>query len=158
MGELSHFDESGASHMVNVGGKAVTQRIARAEAILEMRPETLSVIRSRVAAKGDVIEVARIAGIMAARKTPDLIPLCHPLNLDSVSVAFEFPDDSRMRIEVRVSCEGKTGVEMEALVSVTTAALTVYDMCKSIDREMQVTLVRLLEKSGGRSGHFLRPN
>ncbi|MFN8710602.1 MAG: cyclic pyranopterin monophosphate synthase MoaC [Planctomyces sp.] len=158
MGELSHFDESGASHMVNVGGKAVTQRMARAEAILEMKPETLRVIRSRVAAKGDVIEVARIAGIMAARKTSDLIPLCHPLNLDSVSVAFEFPDDSRMRIESRVSCEGKTGVEMEALVSVTTAALTVYDMCKSIDREMQVTLVRLLEKSGGSSGHFLRSN
>lgn len=158
MGKLSHFDESGASHMVNVGGKAVTQRMARAEAILEMKPETLSVIRSRMAAKGDVIEVARIAGIMAARKTSDLIPLCHPLNLDSVSVAFEFPDDSRMRIESRVTCEGKTGVEMEALVSVTTAALTVYDMCKAIDREMQVTLVRLLEKSGGSSGHFLRPN
>ena len=153
---LSHFDQNGASRMVDVGGKPLTHRLARASARVAMHPETLRRIRSRVLAKGDVLEVARLAGIMAAKRTSDLIPLCHPLALESVEVHFDFPDDQHVAITAEARITAKTGVEMEALVAVTTAALTVYDMCKSIDRGMVIERVQVDEKDGGQSGHFLR--
>ncbi len=156
MAELTHFDEHGASRMVDVSGKPVTTRVARAEGFVLMKPETLRIIRQKGISKGDVLEVARLAGIMATKRTDDLIPLCHSLGLDSATLDFSFPDDCRLRLESRVTVTGRTGVEMEALTAVSVAALTVYDMCKAIDREMEITNIRLLEKSGGRSGHFLR--
>ncbi|WP_145369708.1 cyclic pyranopterin monophosphate synthase MoaC [Maioricimonas rarisocia] len=156
MTELTHFDDSGASRMVDVGDKPVTARMARAEAVVEMRPETLATIRDRGLAKGDVFEVARIAGIMATRRTSDLIPLCHPLPLEGARVDFEILDSQTVRIEATVNVRARTGVEMEAMTAVSVAALTVYDMCKSIDRAMSISGVRLLEKSGGKSGHFVR--
>ncbi len=156
MGELTHFDDQGASRMVDVGDKPITRRMARAEGFVLMQPQTLRIIRNREAAKGDVLEVARLAGIMAAKKTSDLIPLCHLLAFDRVSMAFDFPDETRVRIESVVSCEARTGVEMEALTAVSVAALTIYDMCKAADRSMQMTSIRLLEKFGGRSGQFVR--
>lgn len=156
MPELTHFDDSGASRMVNIGQKDVTARLARAEAVIAMQPATLQLIRDRRVAKGDVLEVARLAGIMATKRTAELIPLCHVLGLDSAEVNFETLDESRIRIESQVTVMGRTGVEMEALVAVTVAALTLYDMCKSVDRGMEIGGVRLLEKSGGRSGHFVR--
>ena len=139
MTELTHFDDQGASRMVNVGGKAVTERMARAESLVTMQPETLTLIRDRKVAKGDVFEVARLAGIMATKRTADLIPLCHPLGLDSAEVNFEIPNDTTVRIETTVRV----------------AALTIYDMCKSVDRGMTLGPARLLEKSGGKSGHFV---
>ncbi len=156
MTELSHFDDSGASRMVDVGHKEITNRVARASARIEMGTETLKRIRDRSLAKGDVLEVARLAGIMAAKRTSDLIPLCHPLPLDAVTISFELiePDGVAIVSEVRVTA--RTGVEMEALVAVSTAALTIYDMCKSIDRAMTIKQIRLEEKSGGKSGHFVR--
>jgi cyclic pyranopterin phosphate synthase len=156
MADLTHFDERGASRMVDVGGKPVTRRMARGEGRVVMRPETLAVIRDRRTAKGDVLEVARLAGIMATKRTADLIPLCHPLGLDSVRLEFDFVEDTTLRIESTVECEGRTGVEMEALTACSVAALTVYDMCKAIDRGMTITSIRLLEKSGGKSGHYVR--
>ncbi|HND53198.1 MAG TPA: cyclic pyranopterin monophosphate synthase MoaC [Pirellulaceae bacterium] len=156
MAELTHFDETGASRMVDVGDKPVTVRVARASGRVRVLPETLRLIRDRKLAKGDVLEVARLAGIMAAKRTADLIPLCHPLPLNSVELQFGFPDDSSVAIEATVRVSGKTGVEMEALVSASVAALTIYDMCKAVDRGMTIEAVRLEEKSGGRSGHFLR--
>ena len=156
MAELTHFDESGASRMVDVSTKPVTWRYARAEAVIVMKPETLALIRDRKVAKGDVFEVARLAGIMATKRTPDLIPLCHSLGLESAEVDLEVMDNSRVRIEAAVSVHGRTGVEMEAMTAVSVAALTVYDMCKAVDREMFIEGVRLLEKSGGKSGHFVR--
>jgi cyclic pyranopterin phosphate synthase len=156
MAELTHFDESGASRMVDVSTKPVTWRYARAEAVVVMKPETLALIRDRKVAKGDVFEVARLAGIMATKRTPDLIPLCHSLGLESAEVDLEVLDDTRVRIEAAVSVHGRTGVEMEAMTAVSVAALTVYDMCKAVDREMTIESVRLLEKSGGKSGHFVR--
>lgn len=142
--------------MVNVGAKQVTARLARAEATVFMQPETLALIRDRGFAKGDVLEVARLAGIMASKRTAELIPLCHLLPLDGVQIQFELRDDSRLRIECEVQSHGKTGVEMEALTAVSITALTIYDMCKSVDRTMEIGGIRLLEKSGGKSGHFLR--
>lgn len=142
--------------MVDVSDKQVTRRVARAEATVLMRPETLRIIRNKQVAKGDVLAVARLAGIMAAKRTADLIPLCHPVSLDRVEIAFDFPNDNCVRIESLVACEAKTGVEMEALAAVSAAGLTIYDMCKSADRGMEITSVRLVEKSGGRSGHFVR--
>ncbi len=156
MGDLTHFDESGASRMVDVGDKASTIRTARAEAFVLMLPETLRILRNRGFSKGDVLEVARLAGIMGAKRTADLIPLCHSVPLDGVSICFDFPQDGTLRIESSVRCEWKTGVEMEALTSVSVCALTVYDMCKSADRKMEIRSIRLLEKTGGRSGHFER--
>lgn len=156
MTELTHFDERGASRMVDVSAKAVTERMARASGLVRMRPETLALIRDRGLAKGDVFEVARLAGIMAAKRTGDLIPLCHPLGLDAVEVAFETPDEGTLRIEATVRCTGRTGVEMEALTAVSVAALTVYDMSKAVDRGMTIDQVRLEEKAGGRSGHYRR--
>jgi cyclic pyranopterin phosphate synthase len=154
--ELTHFDASGASRMVDVGEKLVTRRTARASGHVQMAAETLTPIRNRTAAKGDVLEVARLAGIMAAKRTGDLIPLCHPLSLESVSIDYSFPDDSTLRINATVQVEAKTGVEMEALTAVSVAALTVYDMCKSVDRGMLIGPIQLEEKSGGRSGHWRR--
>jgi cyclic pyranopterin monophosphate synthase len=155
-GDLTHFDESGASRMVDVGNKDVTARYARASGRVRMRPETLARIRDKGFAKGDVLEVARLAGIMAAKKTAEWIPLCHPLPLESVAVGFEFVDETTVAISAEVRVTARTGVEMEALVAVSAAALTVYDMCKAIDRGLEIESVRLEEKSGGRSGHFLR--
>lgn len=156
MSELSHFDAHGASRMVDVGDKPVTKRQARASGRVRMRPETVALIRDRRVVKGDVLEVARLAGIMAAKRTAELVPLCHPLAMDSVVVRFEFPDDETVVVEAEARATARTGVEMEALVAVSVAALTIYDMCKSADRQMVVEQVRLEEKSGGRSGHFVR--
>ena len=155
-GEFTHFDSSGASRMVDVGAKAVTDRLARASGLVRMLPATQKRIQERGFAKGDVLEVARLAGIMAAKRTGELIPLCHPLPLDAVSVAFNFPDEQTVRIETEVRVAAKTGVEMEALVAVSVAALTIYDMCKAIDRGMSIERVQLEEKQGGKSGHFVR--
>jgi cyclic pyranopterin monophosphate synthase len=154
--ELSHFDDQGASRMVDVGEKPVTARVARAIGRVTMQPATLARIQQRGFAKGDVLEVARLAGIMAAKRTGELIPLCHPLPLDAVSINFSFPDQQTVMMEAEVRVTAKTGVEMEALTAVSVAALTIYDMCKSIDRGMTIECVRLEEKSGGKSGHFLR--
>jgi cyclic pyranopterin phosphate synthase len=156
MAELTHFDASGASRMVDVSTKPVTWRLARAEALVVMRPETLALIQDRKVAKGDVFEVSRLAGIMATKKTPELIPLCHSLGLESVELQIGAVDATTVRIEAAVSVHGRTGVEMEAMTAVSVAALTIYDMCKSVDREMSIGPIRLLEKSGGKSGHFQR--
>ncbi|HVV99931.1 MAG TPA: cyclic pyranopterin monophosphate synthase MoaC [Planctomycetaceae bacterium] len=154
---LSHFDDSGASRMVNVGAKDITERRARAVAHVQMLPQTLQTILDRKIAKGDVFEVARLAGIMAAKRTSELIPLCHNLNLDSVELQLAATDDHTVQIEAEVGLHARTGVEMEALTAVSVAALTVYDMCKAIDRGMTIGPIQLLEKSGGRSGHYQRP-
>lgn len=161
MSRLTHLDETGAAHMVDVGDKDSTRREARAEAFIRMRPETLSMILDGEHPKGDVLATARIAGIMAAKKTHELIPLCHSLNLSSVKVLLEpLPaqgvqvESTGLRIESRCRLDAKTGVEMEALTAVSVAALTVYDMCKAVDRGMVIDGTRLLEKQGGRSGHW----
>ncbi|MCX7388787.1 MAG: cyclic pyranopterin monophosphate synthase MoaC [Planctomycetales bacterium] len=156
MSEFTHFSSDGASRMVDVGEKAVTRRTARAEGFVLMQPETLRLIRDRGVAKGDVLEVARLAGIMATKRTAELIPLCHVLPLEKANVQYSFPTENRVRVEVSVSTEARTGVEMEALTAVSVTCLTIYDMCKSVDRGMEISSIRLLEKTGGRSGHFLR--
>ena len=156
MSELTHFDEHGASRMVDTSTKEVTLRQATASALVRMAPETAALIRDRRVAKGDVLEVARLAGIMAAKRTGELIPLCHPLPLTGVTLDFAFEGDSLLRIEATARVVGRTGVEMEALTAVSVAALTVYDMCKSVDRGMAIERIRLEEKSGGRSGTFRR--
>jgi cyclic pyranopterin monophosphate synthase len=156
MGELSHFDAQGHSRMVDVAHKDITSRMARASGRVRMRRETLELVQNRGLAKGDVLEVARLAGIMAAKRTAELIPLCHPLPLDAVTVDFAFPDDTSVAIEAVVRVTARTGVEMEALAAVSVAALTIYDMCKAVDRGLVMEAVQLEEKSGGRSGHFLR--
>ena len=156
MSELSHFDEQGSSRMVDVGAKDVTARAARASGIVRMLPETLALVQGRHMRKGDVLEVARLAGIMAAKRTSDLIPLCHPLPLDSLTIGFSFPDDSSVRIDAEARVTARTGVEMEALTAASVAALTIYDMCKAVDRAMTIERIQLEEKSGGKSGHFAR--
>ena len=186
MSELSHFDSTGASRMVDVGAKAVSRRVARASGTVRMNAETLALVRGRNVAgtlrvpsppasldvapaladgtrsvpatksKGDVLEVARLAGIMAAKRTAELIPLCHNLPLESVTIDFVFTDEQALQIVATVQVEAKTGVEMEALTAVSVAALTVYDMCKSVDRGMSIGPIQLEEKSGGRSGHWRR--
>lgn len=156
MSELTHFDEQGASRMVNVGDKEVTQRIARASGIVRMTPSTRQLITDRAHAKGDVLEVARLAGIMAAKRTADLIPLCHPLGLSSVAVDLTPENDDLIRLEATVEVNARTGVEMEALTAVSVAALTIYDMCKAVDRGMTIERIQLEEKSGGQSGQFTR--
>lgn len=157
MADFTHFDDQGQAIMVDVGDKEVTVREAVARGEVQMRPETLALILEGRAKKGDVLGVARIAGIMGAKRTPELIPLAHPLPLTSVRIEF-FPDAARSVIEIQatVKVAGKTGVEMEALTAVACAGLTVYDMCKAVDRGMVLTGIRLMEKSGGRSGHYLR--
>jgi cyclic pyranopterin phosphate synthase len=154
MSDLTHFDDSGASRMVDVGAKEITLRVARAEGFVAMAPETLALIRNREIAKGDVLEVARLAGIMATKKTAELIPLCHSLGLDSAELQLVPADERTMRIEATVRVHARTGVEMEALTAVSVAALTIYDMCKSRDRGMVIGPIRLLEKTGGKSGDW----
>jgi cyclic pyranopterin phosphate synthase len=156
MPDLTHFDDRGASRMVDVGGKPETHRTATASATVRMAPATLVLLRDKGLAKGDVLEVARLAGIMAAKKTAELIPLCHPLPLTSVTIEFSFPVDDALRAEATAAVFARTGVEMEALTAVTVAALTVYDMCKAVDRGMTIEAVRLEAKSGGRSGDYRR--
>ncbi|HUR44007.1 MAG TPA: cyclic pyranopterin monophosphate synthase MoaC [Aestuariivirga sp.] len=155
MSKLSHLDQSGNAHMVDVSDKDVTSRSATAKARVMMLPETLAIIVGGTAKKGDVLATARIAGIMAAKKTHELIPLCHPLMISQVSVDFS-PDAKASAIEVTatVKVEGKTGVEMEALTACSVACLTLYDMVKAVDRGMRITDLRLVEKSGGKSGRF----
>lgn len=155
MGSLTHLNDAGEARMVDVGGKPVTSREAVAEACVRMQPETLALILEGKHHKGDVFAVARIAGIQAAKRCGDLIPLCHPLGLDAVEVSLEAdPPHSLVRIRTRCSLEGRTGVEMEALTAASVAALTVYDMCKAVDRGMVIDGVRLLSKRGGRSGDW----
>ncbi|MGH6635704.1 MAG: cyclic pyranopterin monophosphate synthase MoaC [Gammaproteobacteria bacterium] len=157
MAELSHFNRRGEAHMVDVGDKPVTHRLAKAEGRILMRQETLRKVLEGRHKKGDVLAVARIAGIMAAKKTAELIPLCHPLPLTRVEVAFEPREDGpAVHCLASVETDAKTGVEMEALTAVQIALLTIYDMCKSADRGMTITDVRLLEKSGGKSGVWRR--
>ncbi len=155
MSALSHVDATGQARMVDVGEKADTLREAVARAEVLMRAETAALIQSGQAAKGDVLAAARLAGIMGAKRTSDLIPLCHPIPLTGADVRFEW-DDTRTRLVIEASARtiGKTGVEMEALTAVTVAALTVYDMCKAVDRGMQVQAVRLIRKTGGKSGTY----
>jgi len=157
--ELSHVDSQGRARMVDVTDKALTVREAVAAGEVHMRPETLSLIQEGAMPKGDVLATARIAGIMAAKRTPDLIPLCHPLAITAVTLDLE-PDGARsvVNIRARVRCTGVTGVEMEALTAVAVAALTVYDMCKAVDRGMRIENIRLLRKSGGRSGDIVLEN
>jgi cyclic pyranopterin monophosphate synthase len=156
--QLSHFDQSGAARMVDVSGKAPTARRAVAGASVWVSAETFRRIVDRSLEKGDVLQVARLAGIMAAKRTPDLIPLCHPLPLTSVEVGFSLGEaESRIDIEAEVRVDGKTGVEMEALTAASVAALTVYDMCKALDKGMVIGDVRLLRKEGGKSGTYVRP-
>lgn len=154
--ELTHFDERGSSRMVDVSAKPTTLRTARASGLVRMRPETLALVLDRGLAKGDVFEVARLAGTMAAKRTGDLIPLCHPLGLDAVRVELRPEGAEAVRIEATATVHGRTGVEMEALTAVAVAALTVYDMCKAVDRSMTIDQLRLEEKTGGRSGAFRR--
>ena len=151
---LTHFDAKGDAHMVDVSEKDITSRTATARGTVEMAAETLAVIVEGRARKGDVLAVARLAGIMAAKRTPDLIPLCHPLALSKVSVDLE-PGDGCIEIEATVKVTGRTGVEMEALTAVSAAALTVYDMVKAIDKSMRISDIRLTYKDGGRSGTYL---
>lgn len=153
MTELTHLDSAGNASMVDVSGKAVSTREALAEAMVFMRAETLAMIEEGGHPKGDVFAVARIAGIQAAKKTPDLIPLCHPLMLSSIKVDLTADtESSAVLIRARCKLDAKTGVEMEALTAATVAALTVYDMCKAVDKGMRIEQVRLLEKTGGKSG------
>jgi len=151
MSDLTHIGEDGAARMVDVGGKAKTHRVAIASGRITMRHDTLNAIREGDAPKGDVLGTARLAGIMAAKRTGDLIPLCHPLGLEAVTVEFHF-EDAAIRATATASLTGKTGVEMEAMVAVSTALLTVYDMAKAIDKGMVIETVRLIEKRGGKSG------
>jgi cyclic pyranopterin phosphate synthase len=155
MSSLTHFDATGQAHMVDVGAKDVTKRIARAGGRILMQPATLALIQRGSARKGDVLGVARIAAIQAAKRTADLIPLCHPLPLTRVAVEFVADAEAgAVAIEVVAETRGQTGVEMEALTAATVGLLTIYDMCKAADRGMRIEAVRLLEKSGGKSGHF----
>ena len=157
MAGFTHFDKEGKARMVDVSDKAETERIATADGSVIMQPATLALIRDGGVKKGDVLSVARLAGIMGAKKTPDLIPLCHPLALTSVQVDLTL-DEARNAVDITATCKltGKTGVEMEALTAVSVAALTVYDMCKAVDKGMQIVDIRLTHKSGGKSGTFER--
>lgn len=156
MSELTHLNSEGHAHMVDVSEKEITTRVARAEGFVEMLPATLALIIQGKHNKGDVLAVARIAGIQAAKKCSDLIPLCHPLMLSKVSVELTPEVDlNRVRIETMCKLNGRTGVEMEALCAASTAALTLYDMCKAVDRGMTITGIRVMEKQGGKSGHWL---
>lgn len=155
MGGLTHFDGEGNAVMVDVSAKAETERVAVARGSVFMKPETLALIQGRGMKKGDVLSVAQLAGIMGAKRTPDLIPLCHPLALSSVGVELSL-DDAASAVHIEATCKlvGRTGVEMEALTAVTVAALTVYDMCKAVDKGMRIDNIRLVRKSGGKSGLY----
>lgn len=157
MDPLTHFDDKGSARMVDVSGKEETRREAVARGRVTMNPETFQRIRDGKVAKGDVLGVARVAGIMAVKRTGDLIPMCHPLLITGVNVDFHLDEaNSAVDIEARVKTTGKTGVEMEALTAVSVTALTVYDMCKAMDKGMAIGQIRLMEKQGGKSGHFKR--
>lgn len=157
MNEFSHLDEQGNAHMVDVGNKPESRRTAIASATVQMRPETLSAIQNDSLKKGDVLQVARLAGIMAAKQTGNLIPLCHPLGIDTVSVDFSIDEKaSAICTTATVSIVGRTGVEMEAMTAASITALTIYDMCKSIDRGMTISAVQLEAKTGGKSGDYKR--
>ncbi len=159
MSKLTHFDEKGQPRMVDVSDKSDTQRMAIACCTVYMKPATLQLIQDKKVAKGDVLYVAQVAGIMAAKKTSELIPMCHPLNITSIALSLE-PDRERscIEIEAQVKITGKTGVEMEALTAVAVAGLTVYDMCKAVDKDITISDIRLIEKSGGKSGTYKREN
>ncbi|MBU2569424.1 MAG: cyclic pyranopterin monophosphate synthase MoaC [Gammaproteobacteria bacterium] len=158
MTQLTHFNQSGEAHMVDVGNKDITERVAIAEGYIEMNPTTLALIEQGTHKKGDVLGIARIAGIMASKKTAGLVPLCHPLPISHVEVNLEIENDtSRVYCRTTVKTRGQTGVEMEALTAIQVSLLTVYDMCKAVDRGMTIQGVRLLKKSGGKSGDWLRP-
>ena len=153
---LTHFDSAGQAHMVDVGAKSETARIARAAGSIFMQPETLALIRSGSAKKGDVLGIARIAAIQASKRTGDLIPLCHPIALTHVTAEFTIDEaQNAVHCEVTAECFGRTGVEMEALTATSVGLLTIYDMAKAVDRGMRIDNIRLLEKSGGKSGHWL---
>ena len=153
---LTHFDAQGAAHMVDVGAKDETLRVARAAGRIVMQPETLALVRAGTARKGDVLGVARIAAIQAAKRTADLIPLAHPIPITRVAAEFADADDPpTVTLTVTVETVGRTGVEMEALTAVSVGLLTIYDMCKAADRGMRIESIRLLEKTGGKSGHFI---
>jgi cyclic pyranopterin phosphate synthase len=156
MSKLTHLDDSGAAHMVDVGGKADTQRMARAGGVIRMSADALAAIKAGDAPKGDVLGTARIAGIMAAKKTAELIPLCHPLALTSVEVAFDYVEGG-IAVSATATLTGKTGVEMEAMTAASVALLTIYDMAKALDKSMVIEGVRLLEKKGGKSGEWRAP-
>ena len=157
MSDLTHFNQSGEAHMVNVGDKQTTRRIAITEGRIHMQPETLQLIQEGGHKKGDVLGIARIAGIMASKKTADLIPLCHPLFLTHVNIDLTpEPDQNSIYCRTTVETQGQTGVEMEALCATQIALLTIYDMCKAIDRGMSIDQVQLVEKQGGKSGHWKR--
>jgi len=156
---LTHFDGQGQAHMVDVAGKAATHRVAIAQGRIVMNPATLSIILQGNAKKGDVLGIARVAGIMAAKKTSELIPLCHPLALTRVAIEFTIDaQTSCVHCQATAETVGQTGVEMEALTAVQVALLTIYDMCKAVDRGMTITGVRLIEKKGGKSGHWVAPS
>lgn len=152
--ELTHLDKNGAAHMVDVGDKQTTKRTAQAQAVITMQPETLRRIAEGTMPKGDVFACARIAGIMAAKRTSDLIPMCHPLPIDGVEVEITPISETEVRLVSTLRCTHKTGIEMEALTAVSVAALTIYDMCKAIDRGMRIDQVLLLHKAGGKSGEY----
>lgn len=152
--ELTHLDKNGAAHMVDVGDKQMTKRTAQAQAVITMQPETLRRIAEGTMPKGDVFACARIAGIMAAKRTSDLIPMCHPLPIDGVEVEITPISETEVRLVSTLRCTHKTGIEMEALTAVSVAALTIYDMCKAIDRGMRIDQVLLLHKAGGKSGEY----
>ncbi|GAB6154057.1 cyclic pyranopterin monophosphate synthase MoaC [Desulfosporosinus burensis] len=154
--DLTHFDEEGRARMVDVSDKAETARVAVAQGKVLMKPETLERIRSGLIAKGDVLAVAQVAGIMAAKQTSQLIPMCHPLAITGAKLSFKLGEPGEIDIEASVKVHGKTGVEMEALTAVSVAALTIYDMCKAIDKTMTIRDIYLVEKLGGKSGHFVR--
>lgn len=156
--EFTHLNSSGRARMVDVSEKADSIRQARAAAVVKMKPETLVAIKDGAITKGDVLAVAQVAAVMGAKQTPHLIPMCHPLMIAAVDVEYKFDLASgQLHIETTVRSTGKTGVEMEAITAATTAALTIYDMCKAVDRWMEITDICLLEKSGGKSGHVIRP-
>ena len=154
--QLSHIDQKGNAHMVDVGDKPITARMAIAQAEISMQPETLARICQGTMPKGDVFACARVAGIMAAKRTFELIPMCHPLPIESVSVDFEIEKPGRVRVKAMLQCSWKTGIEMEAMTAASVAALTVYDMCKAVDRGMEIKNICLVEKAGGKSGHYIR--
>jgi cyclic pyranopterin phosphate synthase len=155
---LTHFDATGQAHMVDVGAKAETARVARAAGSIFMKAETLALIRSGSAKKGDVLGIARIAAIQAAKRTGDLIPLCHPIALTRVAADFSIDNEhNAVHCEITAECFGRTGIEMEALTAASVGLLTIYDMCKAVDRGMRIDNLRLVEKSGGKSGHWTAP-
>ena len=157
MSKLTHFNTEGAAHMVNIGDKAITRRRAVASGMITMKPETLSLIKEKTNKKGDVLAIARTAGIIASKKTSDLIPLCHPLSLTHINIELDINDKKNtIYCECCAETEGKTGVAMEALTSVQITLLTIYDMCKAVDKEMTITEIKLLEKTGGKSGDWSR--